>query len=328
MSFFGDFVYGGDERFLNNFRYPHYLANATFYFSFFSIYLLNYCFFCPKLLSKKNILQYAFSLLFMFFLFAGIRYLLEEVIGYRITGYHNYPTRTRTFIYYVFDNSYYALKAILFSVSLYLIFRYNENRNKIHELHMEQKKAEMHLLRTQLEPHFLFNTLNAIYTELVEAKSATAKSIYRLSELLRYVTYEANKDFTFLKDELKFIDEYIYFYQKRFESNLFLDFNLSGEVNQQKIPSLIIIHFIENIFKHGLLNKKDDPALINIAIDEKHIVIDTRNSISKGHNYTNKGIGKENLTKRLQLLYGNDYKLTSKKNEKYFEAYLKIPITH
>jgi LytS/YehU family sensor histidine kinase len=263
-------------------------------------------------------------MLILFFGFAFIRFLLEEVILFQFTEVHNYYDAGRKFLYYTFDNAYYALKAILFSTALYLFFEYVENQDRINQLQLEHKKAELSFLKSKLEPHFLFNTLNSFYTDLVDTQPKTAKDIHRLSELLRYVTYEAQQDFMPLNKEINFIEDYIYFYRKRFENYLFLDYNIEGIVADQKIPSLVLIHFIENIFKHGVTNKKETPAKINIQITNNEISITTENKVSSSEKYSNKGIGKENLIRRLEAIYKDDYELNFNEDNQTFKAFLKI----
>ena len=326
MDYFSDYVYGGSARFLRNFESVSILLRITFLMSFFSVYIINYTIICPKTLSQKKIGTFLVVILFMPFVFAGIRYLLQEVIIYHLFGFHNYGERTRVFWYYVFDNSYYTIKSILFSTTMYLLFMYIKEKNRLHELEVAHKKAELDILKTQLEPHFLFNTLNVFYTELIEKQPATAKSIHKLSELLRYVTYEAGKDFMPLKRELKFIEDYIFFHKKRFENSMYLNFSIQGDVKDQKIPSLILIHFVENIFKHGVFNHKDHPAYITIDITRTNISIRTKNRISNGQSYTVSGLGRENLEKRLDLIYNKNYEFNYTRKPLYFEAYLNLPL--
>lgn len=328
MDYFRDYGYGGKERFLENFEPVNILLKVTFLIAFFGTYIINYKLVCPQTLPKKKIILFFLSAFFMLFVFAGIRYFLEEVIVYHIFGFHNYSEHTRVFWYYVFDNSYYTIKSLLFSTSMFLLFMYLRNLNKIHSLEIEHQKAALNLLKTQLEPHFLFNTLNTFYTELIESNPKTAKSIHKLSELLRYVTYEAKNDFMSLKKELAFIEDYIYFYKKRFEDNFFLNFTIEGKVEHQEIPSLVLIHFIENIFKHGVLSHKEHPAIITIEIMGDHISIRTKNRISRGQSYSQKGIGRENLKKRLNLLFPKEFILEYQEKNTYFEAFLKLPLHH
>ena len=201
-----------------------------------------------------------------------------------------------------------------------------KNKDKIHQLQLEHQKAELGALKMQLEPHFLFNTLNVFYTELVETQPETAKGIHKLSELLRHLTYEGQKDYIQLKKELKFINDYIFFYKKRFENNLYLDFNIDGEIDQQEVPSLVLIHFIENIFKHGITNDKNNPAKISIKIESNRLTLETKNKVSTVKNYSSKGIGRENLKKRLHLIFQDNYSFTHHETDNFYSSYFKIPL--
>ena len=326
MDIFRYYVLNGHDDFFLNLRYPYYLYLITFYGVFCCIYFLNYYLICPRTVSKRKIFGFAISVLLLLLLHSGLRYFLDEVLLFRITGIHNYFESSRRFGYYVIDNSYYAIKAILFSTSLYLLIEFVANKNKIHSLQLEHKKAELSLLKTQLEPHFLFNTLNTFYTELVDKQPETAKDIHRLAKLLRYVTYETQEDFMPLSSDLTFVSDYIYFQKKRFEDNLFLDYDVEGVVENQAIPAMVLIHFVENIFKHGILNNRNIPAKIRVLVTDKIIAVTTKNQIAMAENYSEKGIGEVNLRRRLQTIYGTDFKLSFTEDNAIFEANLTIPI--
>ena len=326
MDLLRTYITGGYGNFLAKIQPIGILYKVTFYITFFSVYAINIKFICPRTLAKKNLGLFILGLFSLFFIFAGIRYFLEEIVVYSIGGFHNYHESKRVFWFYVFDNSYYSLQIILFSTFIYLLLMYLKNNHKINQLKLEQQKAELGVLKMQLEPHFLFNTLNVFYTELVETQPETAKGIHKLSELLRHLTYEAQQEYVQLKKELKFIEDYIYFYKKRFEDNLFLNFTIKGNVQDQEISSLVLIHFVENIFKHGIVNSKHDPASIQIQVNETHLILETQNKISNVKNYSSQGIGRDNLQKRLHLMYQDNHTFTYNETDNSYHSYLKIPI--
>lgn len=326
MDMFSYYVLNASDDFFSRFQYPKFLYLISFYTVFISIYFLNYHVVCPRTISKKKIPLFIAAVIILFLIYSGMRYVLDEVLLFNITGIHNYFESSRRFSYYVMDNSYYATKAILFSTSLYLLLEFIESNTKIHSLQLEHKKAELSLLKTQLEPHFLFNTLNTFYTELVDTRPETAKDIHRLSQLLRYVTYETHQDFMPLNRELQFVADYIYFQKKRFEDNLFLDYEVEGIIGDQPIPTLVLIHFVENIFKHGILNDKQNPAKLAIRITNQEISVTTKNKISNSENYSKKGIGEVNLKRRLNAIYGTNFQLDFSQNEAVFEGRLVIPL--
>lgn len=328
LNVFGKYVYSGREGLLEDLTYPDNLYFLSLYSSFFLIYGINYLWTCPLSLSKRKIVSFLGLVILQLFLFAGIRYLLEEVLLFELTGSHNYYGKSRRFVYYIFDNTYYSIQAILYSTSMFLFFEYVKNKERVHELQLEQKKAEMSFLKAQLEPHFLFNTLNTFYTELILVQPKTAKDIHRLSELLRYVTYEAKQDFMPLSKELKFIEDYLYFYRKRFEDRLFVNYSLNGKVGEQSIPSLVLIHFVENIFKHGKVNDHQHPATISISITEKELSLSTSNFCTMAEKYSEHGIGQQNITRRLEAIFKTEYTLNYIKNEHFFKASLKFPLSN
>lgn len=141
MDFFGNYVYLGSERFLNNLTPGKMLLKVTFLITFFSVYAIHYRIICPRTLPKKNKIIFLSAVVFMIFVFAGIRYTLDEILVYHIFGFHNYYPNTRVFGFYIFDNSFYALKALLFSTLMYLFFMYIKNKEEAHTLEMEHKRV-------------------------------------------------------------------------------------------------------------------------------------------------------------------------------------------
>lgn len=318
MESFEDFVLGGKQAFLKNFELQIFWLIITFYVPYIIIYFINFKIVCPTYLKKIKIIQFLVSVVLMVLLFAGIRYLLQEVLLFNITGIHNYYEDSRRLSYYLFDNTYYAIKPILYSTLIYLAITFMETK--------DHNRAELDLLKSQISPHFLFNTLNAFYVELIDDKPDTAKDIHKLSELLRYVTYDSQKDFVLLSDEIKFLKDYIHFFNKRFENDFSVDFQVSGDVKSQQIPSLILIHFIENLFKHGVINDKNNPATIQIDIDDQFVVLTTKNKILTSEKFMESGIGTNNVKRRLSALFNSNYELLYKDEMPYFNTYLKMPL--
>lgn len=321
-----DFGAGGWKALAYAFTPSGLRFDGVFYLSSILIYYLNFKFICPRYLSRKEIPLFIMGFIGLLLLFAGFRYALDEIFFKLITGMNNYQGESLALAYYFFDNIPFAIQSILYSSVVFLIFRFIEAQNKIMQLQLDHKKAELSFLKSQISPHFLFNTLNTFYSELIEKQPGVAKDIHKLSDLLRFVIYESGEEFVGLKKEIAFIQDYIYFYKKRFENELSLTFSLSGEVKNQTIASLVLMHFIENVFKHGVLNEKENPANIEIEIEDSSICINTRNKIDQSMKYMDSGIGVENLKKRLDAIYGRNYELKYTKEGNYFSAFLSIPI--
>jgi LytS/YehU family sensor histidine kinase len=263
-----------------------------------------------------------FSLLF----FAGVRYFLQEVIIFKITGIHNYAETTRKLIYYIRDNFFFGLPAVILSSLSFLFWQFQETQKLNQKLLLENKKAEFQTLKSQVSPHFLFNTLNSFYSQLIGKDDEMASDILVLSDLLRYVITETDKDEALLSKEIQFIKNYIHLQQKRFEDQLHLDFSIKGNYTIEKILPSVLIHFIENVFKHGKLNNINKKAIISINIDNNFLEISTFNYFLENENYSSTGIGFKNLIKRLEYSYNNKFILNKTSENNIFKTYLKIPL--
>ncbi|GAA4273921.1 histidine kinase [Aquimarina gracilis] len=312
-------ILNSDEfKLLKNLDAMYLCLKSTFFISSIAVYFINFKIVCPRFLKKSYLSWFIISSLGLVLIFAAIRYTLEEVIVFEITGQHNYFEETRRFWYYVIDNSYFALPPILYSTMVYLVLKLIEDK--------DLNKAELDLLKSQISPHFLFNTLNAFYVELIDDKPKVAKDVHKLSELLRYVTYDSKQDFVPLQREIDFLNDYMHFFNKRFEEELSLDFSIDGSIQNQQIPSLVLIHFVENLFKHGVVNDKKNPAKINITITNDKLELETSNAILSSEKYMDSGIGTQNVKRRLTAIFNTNYDLNYSTKGNNFYTYLKIPI--
>lgn len=304
----------------------YFFFNVGFVLSIFIVYLLNFYTFCNWFLNKKRILLYLLSIPVSLFIFAGIRYFLQEVVVFGLTGIHNYGEETRKIGYYIRDNFFFGLPAIVLSALSYLFWQFQNAYKQNQELLLENKKAQLQMLKSQVSPHFLFNTLNSFYSQLILKDDKMASDILVLSDLLRYVITETEKEEVLLSKEIQFLQNYIHLQQKRFEDQLYLDFEVEGIYSTQKILSSALIHFIENVFKHAKLNNPDKKAIISIQIKEGFLELFTFNYNVGGENYSSTGIGFENLTKRLEYTYKDQFTLEKTAENNTFKTYLKIPL--
>ncbi|WP_422106430.1 sensor histidine kinase [Winogradskyella sp.] len=303
------------------------LLFTTMHIAYFSVYTINYLVFAPRFLKPNRIVEYGLSFIVMVFCFAGIRFLLEEVLLLALFDFHNYNLdRPNIVAIYLTDSAVYSIRPCLFSSLMFLFFRFNENKSKIHQIQLEHQDAQMAMLRSQISPHFLFNTLNGFYSDLYEDKPETADDILKLSNLLRYVTYDAKENYMPLHKEIAFIKDYLYFYKKRYEDEFYVDFEIKGEVEVQKVPALMLIHFVENLCKHGIINDAAQPANIEVNINQHSLEIKTENAVDPSENYMDKGIGTKNIKRRLELLFGERFTLHSVKEKGVYKAYLKLPL--
>ncbi|GAB4165277.1 MAG: hypothetical protein Tsb0033_26990 [Winogradskyella sp.] len=251
--------------------------------------------------------------------------MLQEELGFYLTGKHNYyPDRLEP-LYYIFDNSYYASKPILFSTILFLYLRNKEDKDKMYRLEIENKKMQIDVLLAQISPHFLFNTLNMIYEDILDKAPKAANNIHKLSEMLHYLTHLMDRNWVYLKEEISFIEAYIKLNKERFEDQMNFNYKLSGEIDDKKIAPLILIHFLENIFKHGLLSDPKYPAQFVITVKKNHLELFSKNKILESSKFSTNGIGETNIKQRLDLIFSNTYVLKYSSNGNY-EVNLKLPL--
>ena len=308
------------------FSIMYFFFNSGFLLSIFIVYLLNFYTFCDWFLNKKRMLRYFLSIPVSLLIFAGVRYFLQEVVVFEITGIHNYGEETRKIGYYIRDNFFFGLPSVILSALNYLFWQFQDTNKQNQELLLENKKAQLQMLKSQVSPHFLFNTLNSFYSQLILKDDKMASDILVLSDLLRYVITETEKDEVLLSNEIQFVQNYIHLQQKRFEDQLCLDFEIEGNYATEKILSSALIHFIENVFKHAKLNNPDEKAIISIKIKGDFLELSTFNYNVGGENYSSTGIGFENLTKRLEYTYKDQFVLEKIAENNTFKTYLKIPL--
>ena len=193
-------------------------------------------------------------------------------------------------------------------LKVYVEWRRNEDLRK--KVENEKVSSELQFLKTQLNPHFLFNSLNAIYSLSVKGSSKTSEAIISLSELMRYMLYEADKDKVKLGKELEYIKNYVQLQRLRLSDSANVKLKISGEERGKEVPPLLFISFIENAFKYGTDYKGRTYVNIGLLISEKSIHLRVENKIGAHRKQTkDSGVGLENIKNRLRLLYPDSHKL-------------------
>lgn len=214
-----------------------------------------------------------------------------------------------------------TLVPLIFFSFVWVLFRFIDKQEEVEQIKKEHLEMELKFLKSQINPHVLFNNLNTIYSYALEKPNETPELILRLSDNLKHVLYESNAKKISLQKEVQFIDNYMTFQELRTEgvNTIVYSKNIENEKNQ--IAPLLLITIIENAFKHSSLNSE-----IIVSIFEKKGVLECiceNDFIEKGHDLNEFKIGLQNLEKRLQLLYSDNYELTISQNSK-FKVYLKL----
>lgn len=267
---------------------------------------------------KKKYHYYIYSAIFLSLLVA-----LRMFAEYKLL----FPLHT---VFYNFTLSHFAfdiitiLVAFAFGTLLYISLNYISLLQKQEALKRQQTVAQLDLLKAQVQPHFLFNTLNNIYYLAYTKSDKTAEVVAKLSDIMRYFVDEATRDKVALQTELNFINNYIELEQIRMLHPIKIekDFRVNESV---QVPPMLLINLVENIFKHGIdKTNMFNYAHISLIETDAYMVLKTVNNL--GGKNAEAGKGLDNLRKRLTLLFNNDFALHTEQGNQQFTAELKFPI--
>jgi LytS/YehU family sensor histidine kinase len=200
--------------------------------------------------------------------------------------------------------------------------------NRLKQAEQEKLKTELSYLKAQINPHFLFNTLNSIYALSVKKSDATPESITKLSSIMRYVITEATEDYVSIQKEMDYVSAYIELEKLRLTSKVDLQFSVSGPTENNKIAPLIFIPFIENAFKYGVSTSENSKIEISINLKENSLTLNCFNTkpASRQTKKDNTGLGIENSKKRLNLIYPSKHQLSIIETEKEFRVNLVLTL--
>ena len=232
----------------------------------------------------------------------------------------------------------FALALMLVALNLVIKWYYKSRimEDKVSQMQNQMLKGQLQQLRHQINPHFFMNTLNNIHA-LVDIDPEKAKTtIIELSSLMRYVLYDTSDGIIQIDKEKSFLEKYINIMSIRYSDKVKIisDFDLSinrpaatsGEVSQARLPSMLLVTFIENAFKHGVTYQKQSVVETSLRIKEGRIVFTCYNTKLKDQNRQSGGIGLENVSKRLDLIYGEDYKMDVEEDDDSYKVCLSLPM--
>lgn len=271
-----------------------------------------------------NIIFLVFALCILLLLYSFGLY-LWRFIGIRLHVY----TVLKIFasieegVFYIFPH---GLLSLFFFGIIKHIYDHVKLKEATQQLRIEKQEAELSYLKSQTNPHFLFNTLNNIYGLARDKNDLAPESILRLSKILRFMLYETNGAYIVIEDELKIISDYIALEKLRYDESLHVSFNFNIEEGKQLLPPLLLIPLVENAFKHGVSEARDRPFVdIQLSLSKQQLSFVVKNSSESFSDKTaiKENIGLTNLRRQLELLY-TDYNLSVEQKESVFTATLKI----
>ncbi|RKF04689.1 hypothetical protein C8N26_0075 [Tenacibaculum lutimaris] len=197
--------------------------------------------------------------------------------------------------------------------------------NKFLQTQLQLKEQELKFLKMQIHPHFLFNTLNTLYGFALKKSDTAPDMILKLSNLLDYILYQVDKPSVLLKNEIQHIEDYISLEKRRFQESLEVNFIKNLHDDTIQIPPMLLLPFVENAFKHGTQINDVLHININLKTTEDFLSFHIKNTFKENTN-NKKGIGLENIQKRLEMLYNQQSKLSISSENDLFIVDLKIPL--
>lgn len=217
------------------------------------------------------------------------------------------------------------------TTAIKLIIDWVRTQRRARELERRNHETELSFLRSQVQPHFFFNTLNNLYSLTLDKSDKAPETVLKLSDLMSYVIYKGKNSKVSLPEEVTHIQNYIDLERLRYGDNLIAEINISGNIQGKFIPPLILMPFVENSFKHGAYYKNGSiPISIDLSLNGNVLYFKVKNSKARGksaHEQShNSGIGIQNTLRRLELLYDKNFNLDIIEDERTYKISLKITL--
>ncbi len=291
-----------------------------------AISYLNYFYWLPRFLKHQNLGRYFLEFIIPFTIIVTLHIFLKRYI------YSDLKEAPR-FLYsskFIVQHSMITLFIAFFVGMLRFAQDWFELEAKKKEIENERLTAELRFLKAQINPHFLFNTLNNLYYLAMINSPNTTEVIEKLSQMMRYMLYDSNHPKVSLSKEIEYMKNYISLEKLRLDNQVPINFEIKGNPNEVQIVPLIFITFLENAFKHGVSNNSTN-AFVNILIDidgQKCTYSVDNSKLPTNMENTNEksGIGLQNVNRRLDLSYPNNYDLKVHDDEKAYKIILKLSL--
>ncbi len=292
------------------------LFNTSIYLSFLAAAVYAHFFIFTLFLHKKKIVLY---LVCLFLILVGIG-TLENSLSVRMHGSQ--------------DNLPGEIFSVMFFIGFTTAIKYARagvrQRLQLQEITAKQLQTELALLKAQINPHFLFNTLNNLYAmALREENPATANGIAKLSHLMRYVIYDSNIDRIELSREVEQIRSFIELQKLRFweEDPIEIRFEISGDVEQYAIAPMLLLPFVENAFKHGISPNRPSQVSIQLSVEPRELRFCVENTLHRSQEAPTNGasaLGLRNVNRRLELLYPESHRLSIDQGDDKYRLVLEL----
>ncbi|MBK0377838.1 sensor histidine kinase [Mucilaginibacter segetis] len=277
----------------------------------------------PRLYQKGKITLYVLAIILFLFAVGLIRTVITLNIYNALFAKNPEPMNWKAVSSFVIGGVMVFLLSFIFRIAI----AYFSLKQQAEDMAAQKTQAELNLLKSQVQPHFLFNTLNNIYYEAYVEAPRTAGLIERLADIMRYFVDESPKQKTSLSTEIQFIENYIALEKIRIKYDIEISFTKNCDA-ALSIPPMLLMTFVENIFKHGIdKTSSTNKVEISLLIKDDRLIFSTTNTLpQKQKDNSFNGFGIENLRRRLELLYQKDFELITESTRSIFSAYLNIPM--
>jgi two-component system, LytTR family, sensor kinase len=291
-----------------------------------AIFYINYLIILPRLLNKKRYLWCAVSMVAFVILAGFFKYGLATVFNDIVLIRGEKRQYHLSFKDYYLGAVFTSCLFLFLSTALKFMVDWFVNEKIKSALENEKLTAELAFLKSQINPHFLFNTLNNIYSLAYQQSDKTPAAILKLSEIMRYMLYESNEDKVALSKEIRYLENYIELQRLRFKNQAYVHLSICGEADHQKIMPLVLISFVENAFKHGIATDQENPIEISICIEPLKLKFRIRNKVNNLNKDETGGIGLINVKRRLDLFYQDHYQLEIENNQDFYTCNLLLDL--
>lgn len=288
---------------------------------------VNIYFLIPKFILKKKFKRYVLYFIISLCLF----YVIRTELIYLFINENVWPESESPQKAYSFNHIVVVFLSGIYEVGLVTTIKLTADwifeRTRVEKLEKLQLNSELKYLRTQIQPHFFFNTLNNLYALTLKKSDNAPRMILKLSDMMQYVLYEIKSSKTSLIKEISHINNFIDIEYLRFEDKVDVEMDITGNIEDVCVPPLLLLSFVENAFKHGI--KDNEKLKINMnfnVLNNEYLEFRLKNNFNPLTFQDNKGIGNENAKRRLELLFPNDFILEFKIDDNNYNLFLKIPV--
>jgi hypothetical protein len=278
-----------------------------------------YAWTAPALFPRRKYGQAVLSLAGVCLAMVATRYVVEFWILKPLVRWDNYFGRPINLWWYSKNCVGFTYNYALFGIIVYFIVRAGR-------VQQERVSAELAFLKSQVNPHFLFNTINDIYALVYQKSEEAPESLLKLSGLLRYMLYEDGRENVSLERELAYLKDYLDLQRIGAKQHMYIDFHVEGDTDRLRIAPLLLIPFAENIVKHGVIDNPDNPARLCVDTRDGHFHLSATNGIKMQQKDKAGGIGLNNVRRRLELLYPGRHTFRVTENGSAFECLLDLTL--